>query len=201
QRQGQHVDAVERHRPVDDAARLGDKAQGREHGDALARAGLADEPHHLAAADAEVDTVDGLHDAVGSEEPRPQPGDLEQRLAHLLSRGSRASRSPSPRRVKASTLMAIMMPGNSTRKKGVNTLFRSAASIDPHSAVGGCTPKPRKDSAATSSTAVAMPSVACTTSGVSEFGNTRCHRMRRLETPRARSAATKSCSRIDSTLA
>ena len=62
-------------------------------------------------------------------------------------------------------------------------------------------PSPRKDSAATSSTAVAIPRVAWTTRGVSEFGRMRCQSRRADDTPRAWSAITKSCSRMPRTLA
>ena len=49
---------------------------------------------------------------------------------------------------------------------------REAASIVPHSGVGGCAPKPRKPSAAASSTAVEKPSVPCTITGARQLGST-----------------------------
>ena len=74
-------------------------------------------------------------------------------------------------RLKASTLSMIMMPGNEHEVRGGEDLV----------ALGGQHRAPlgrrrlhaeaeEADSAAISSTAVAMPSVACTTSGVRVFG-------------------------------
>ncbi len=44
------------------------------------------------------------------------------------------------------------------------------ASIEPHSGVGGCAPRPRKPSAAASRIALEKPSVACTISGAAQLG-------------------------------
>ena len=73
------VDAVEAHAARHDATRLVDEPQHRQHRDALARAGLADEAEHLTPAHREVDAVDGVHVAAAGAEPRAQSGHLEQR--------------------------------------------------------------------------------------------------------------------------
>ena len=183
----------------------GHQAQGREHGDALARARLADEAEHLALAHAEVDTVDRLHDAVAGEEPRAQAGDLEQRrvaVGHLLSLGSRASRRPSPSRLKASTLIMIMMPGNSTRKNDGEHVV--ALGRQHRAPLGGG----RLHAEAEERQRRHLEHGG----GDAERGlhDERRERVREdavpqdaagCDTPSARSAATKSCSRIDSTLA
>ena len=49
---------------------------------------------------------------------------------------------------------------------------RESASIEPHSGVGGCAPRPRKPSAAASRMALDTPSAACTISGARQFGST-----------------------------
>ncbi len=64
------------------------------------------------------------------------------------------------------------MPGSVTTHQARNTNSRASASIVPHSGSGGCAPRPRKPSAAASRIAVEMPSVACTISGATQFGNT-----------------------------
>ena len=78
-RQGEHVDAVERHRARDDPTGLVDEAHHRQHRDALAAARLADEAEHLALADGEVDAVDGVDLSGTGVEPGAQVADLEQR--------------------------------------------------------------------------------------------------------------------------
>ena len=64
------------------------------------------------------------------------------------------------------------------------------ASIEPHSGVGGCAPRPRKPSAAASRIAVEKPSVACTISGAAQFGSTVSNISRRWLAPAMREAFT-----------
>src|SRR4030042_5544793 len=78
----------------------------------------------------------------------------------------------------------------------VNTWLRSALNMEPHSGVGGCAPRPRKDRAAASRMAVAIPNVPKTISGVSEFGRMRPNKIYKVLPPKAREAATKSISRV-----
>ena len=77
----QQVDAVEQDRAGDDlAGRVGHEPGDRQRRDALAAAGLADQPERLAVADVEADVVDRLDDAVRREEVGRQAPDLEQVL-------------------------------------------------------------------------------------------------------------------------
>ena len=190
--------------PSDDPTGRADQAQHREHRDALARARLADEPEHLAPADAEVDAVDRLHDAVGREEPRPQAGDLQERPArpHLLSLGSRASRRPSPSRLKASTLIMIMQAGEQHEEERGEDLV----------ALGGQHRAPLGGGRLHAEAEERQRRHLEHGGGDAERGlhhergeGVRADPVpedaRGCDTPRARSAATKSCSRIDSTLA
>ena len=65
--------------PVHDPAGLGrQQAQDRVGGDALAAAGLADQPDRLARLDVDGDAVDGPDDAVAGEEVGLEIVDLEQ---------------------------------------------------------------------------------------------------------------------------
>ena len=64
--------------------------------------------------------------------------DLDRgRVGHRLSRGSRASRRPSPSRLKAKTVSVRAMPGNRIRCGAVNSLSLVWPIIEPHSAIGG----------------------------------------------------------------
>ena len=101
----------------------GDQPQDRQRRDALAAARLADDRQRLAGRDRERHAVDRAHDAVAREEMRLEVVDLEQRAAgrgcigHIrrASRGSSASRRPSPSRLTASTVSDRKMPGNRIR--------------------------------------------------------------------------------------
>ena len=74
---------------VDDV-RVGDQPHHRHHRHALAGAGLADDPDHLALADRERDPVDGAHKSVLGAKGNLEILDREQRLGHYagLTRGS-----------------------------------------------------------------------------------------------------------------
>ncbi len=84
----------------------------------------------------------------------------------------------------------IARPGKIIRWGAVKILERSAASIAPHSGVGGVAPRPRKPSAAASRMTVAIPRVPRTTRGVRAFGMTLVTSTLQEEAPRAREAAT-----------
>src|SRR5690554_663193 len=72
-------------------------------------------------------------------------------IAHdglYLSRlGSKKSRRPSPKVLKASTSSEMAMPGAMTRCGATVRNSRLAPSMVPHSGAGGCTPSPRNPSA------------------------------------------------------
>ena len=62
--------------------------------------------------------------------------------------------------------------------------------MSPHSAAGGCTPKPKKPRAAQSRMAEEMPSVARTMMDGSALGSTWRNTILKLESPMTRAAAT-----------
>src|SRR5216683_5309199 len=66
-------------------------------------------------------------------------------------RGSSASHSPSPSRLKPNTVRKIAMPGSAATCGATLRYCRLAASMLPQSDVGGWTPRPRKDSPACTS--------------------------------------------------
>ena len=72
-------------------------------------------------------------------------------------------------------------------------------SIAPHSAVGGETPSPRNDSAASASSSRAVCRVASTTTGEAMFGTTWRTAIRSGLTPSARAASMNGCSLTAST--
>src|SRR5439155_4150244 len=216
--QAEQVDPVENDAPALDPAGRGHEAHDRERRHALAAARLAHEADDLAPLDVEVDAIDRLDQPVAGMEVRRQALDVEEPAAagptvraevlddgrvraHRLSRGSSASRRPSPSRLKPSTVSDSAIPGAKMRYAAVKIWSLASPIMRPHSAVGGWAPRPMKERAAASSTAVAMPSVPCTISGVRALGRMRRNRMRPCEAPRARSAVTKSSSLTDSTLA
>ena len=95
--------------------------------------------------------------------------------------------------------MTIAAPGKRMRCGAANTALRSIPIIEPHSASGGWAPMPRNERAATSMIAAAIPSVPWTMIGVRAFGMIRRRRIPSRDSPRAREAATNSCSRIERT--
>src|SRR5205823_2846593 len=60
------------------------------------------------------------------------------------SRGSNVSRNQSPRRFTLRITTAIVTPGVTASHHASTMYFRPSDSIEPHVAVGGTTPKPRK---------------------------------------------------------
>ena len=85
----------------------------------------------------------------------------------FLCFGSRYSRSPSPKKLKAMTVSAMARPGNSSSWGAICSVVMSRASsiIVPQEGAGGGTPKPRNDSEASDKIAPAMPKLACTING------------------------------------
>jgi hypothetical protein len=84
----QQVDAVEERLALGDRVAWVVQAHDRKARDALAAAGLADDPERLPLLDGEADAVDGLDDAVVRAEARPQVPDFEQRHQLRRIRGS-----------------------------------------------------------------------------------------------------------------
>src|SRR5262249_32069225 len=127
---------------------LGQNAEQGEHGHRLAAPALPGEAEHLAAVDPVVDPVHDGHGPGGRRQPHAQSVDLEQ--AHWISccrkpvRGSNTSRRLSPRKLNASTTVKIARPGNVPIHHHWKYWVPSAT-IWPHSACGGCAPRPRND--------------------------------------------------------
>ena len=117
--------------------------------DALARAGFADEAQNLARHDVETDVVDGGHPSRRRLEARRQvarptaPASASglAKRAHFLVLSSSASPSPSRRKPRPVTTMA--MPGKTAIHQAVVMKFLPSAICTPHSAAGGCAPRPR----------------------------------------------------------
>ncbi|MNE41595.1 hypothetical protein D3C80_1356750 [compost metagenome] len=66
-------------------------------------------------------------------------------LFYPFNLGSSASRSPSPSRLNASTVMNIARLGKIATCGAITMSARASLSIAPHSGVGGCAPRPRND--------------------------------------------------------
>src|SRR5262249_3551052 len=170
-----------------------------QHGEALATAGFADDAERFALRDSDADLIDRAPGSVvaacGRRRKRDvEIFDLEQDHVGVsiqrFSLASRASRRPSPSRLKASTVTRIMTPGNVTTHQARDTNSRASASIVPHSGNGGCAPSPRNPSDAASRMAVDTPSVAWTISGAVQFGSTSLNIRRSVPAPETRAAVT-----------
>src|SRR5205823_8511194 len=133
----------------------------------------------------------------------PEPLDLEQCAHSRLPPphdvcGSKRSRKLSPRKLKASTAVKIASPGNVPIHHHWKYCAPSAT-IEPHSARGGCAPRPRKESPERSRIAFARSSVASTSTGPTTFGSTSRRSVRRAGAPSRRAACTYSESPTEST--
>lgn len=120
----------------------------------LPGAGFSDESQRFALIERQIDAVDGIDRfRVGTIDDAKvgnfQQGFFFHCLFHsvfsfhqVLSRGSIASRRPSPSRLKERAVIMMKMPGIMIRCGTVRMTSRASASIEPHSGFGGCTPMP-----------------------------------------------------------
>src|SRR5690606_31275455 len=76
--------------------------------------------------------------------------------------GSSALRKPSPKTLKPKTTSINATPGKIITCGSVRTFLRLSCSIEPHSAMGGLTPRPRKLSAAVVIIASGISRLICT---------------------------------------
>ncbi len=107
-------------------------------------------------------------------------------------RGSRMSRSPSPSRLKHSTVSISARPGNATSHHLPVVMKRApSATMMPHSGVGACTPRPMKDSPAAFRIAQPRLSEICTAIAGSTFGSRKRSTTDRWPSPQARAASTQ----------
>src|SRR6478735_5430702 len=109
-------------------------------------------------------------------------------LASIMVRclGSSTSRSPSPTRLKASTMTKIAAPGNTAIHHAIVTNPCESKIIRPSDGCGGWMPNPRNVSAASDRIANASDSDVCTIRGPAMFGTIWRPRMYRLPAPIAR---------------
>ena len=100
---------------VDDPARRLHKLKKRVSRDAFPAARLSHQRERAAALDRERHVLHCAHHAVGREERHAQVAHLEQRCfggkVHFVAYGSAASRKPSPRKLKLSTVRTIRTTG------------------------------------------------------------------------------------------
>src|SRR5258708_1862390 len=86
------------------------------------------------------------------------------------SRGSRASRRPSPTKLNDSTTRKIAKPGHIAIHGAVVKKRCAAFSMLPQEGAGGCWPRPKNDNAASAMMAAAIDNVACTNRAGMMFG-------------------------------
>ncbi len=134
----QNVDPVE-----DDMAlcpcKLRQELHDGEGGHRFAGSGFADKAKNLAGLDFEVDV---LQNRIAGDGER-QIFDLEKAHRSRLSRGSRRSRRPSPRRLSPSTVMTMARPGKMARCGAIIMRVCASNSMRPQEGMGGCAPRPR----------------------------------------------------------
>src|SRR5690606_17131136 len=179
-------------RPAD---ALGQEAHDGQRGDALARARFADQRQRAARRDVEVEAVDDRAAAEGDAQVAHRDDGFLLHHEASFSRGSMASRSPSPIRLNASTSTRIARLGISARWKAFSMLSKPSRTMPPHVGVGGASPSPMKASEASVRTAVAIHSEAMTITSGRIAGVMWRNRMRGPEKPIARQACTYSRSR------
>src|SRR3989442_4650462 len=123
---------------------------------------LAHDPERLAGVEPERDVVHGGDDprAARGDVVRGEVPELEQRgVAHSWrSCGSSFTRSQSPRRLAARTMSMMQTPGSTVSHQYPAIMpFLPSASMRPQAGLGGGTPTPRNDSAA--SVTMTTPSI------------------------------------------
>src|SRR5690606_20196790 len=114
---------------------------------------------------------------------------------HALSSGVSSWCRPSPARLMAKISSASAVPGIAISQKEKNMYALASEIIRPQEGSGGCTPSPRKDSAASSRMALAASSVAITIRWGTTLGSTSPRTMRQVEAPAACAADTYSSDR------
>src|SRR5580658_8736987 len=105
----------------------------------LARARFTDKAQHLALGDGEVDVLQHGESAVARDVIERVVADIED--GHRSSRGLRASRRPSPSRLKQIAVAAIASEGATITHGAWCMKRRASDTINPHSEAGGCAPR------------------------------------------------------------
>src|SRR5581483_10871507 len=109
--------------------------------------------------------------------------------------GSKASRSPSPSRLNARTVMKIAVPGTIRYSGSIWKVPIAELIIAPQDGVGSFTPTPRKESPASNRMFAGISRVAYTRIGASRLGSSSRTMIRPGRAPSERAAATNSRSR------
>src|SRR4051812_950838 len=168
----------------------------RERG--LAASRLADQTEDLALLHGEGYVAHRRHRSLVGREADVDVGEGQQVAHSLTPFGSSRARSPSPRKLNASTVIAIASPGKTSTHGAWVSTSRPSASIEPSEDVGGCTPSPRNDSAASIWIANPIRIVACTIAGPIALGSTWLVMIDRVRVPRARAASMYVCETMTS---
>src|SRR5262249_24964450 len=131
------------------AGRIEDAHDGK-GGHRLARARFADQRHGLALVDREADMIEHLdHPGACAELDRQVLDGERGDRGHVRFLGSMMSRRPSPSRLKQNTASISVAPGNSATHHSPDWMkLAPSATMMPHSASGGRTPSPMKESPA-----------------------------------------------------
>src|SRR5713226_8281518 len=138
--------ALEADRARGDAAGLGrDQAQDGQRRHRLAATRFAHDAQGFAAIKLERHAIDRAHDAVQCVELRMEIANFQDRVhSRLASRGSSRSRSPSPKRFTANTVMARNVPGIRIVQGAIWKKVRPWAMMLPQLGTSGGTPAPKK---------------------------------------------------------
>src|SRR5205814_404986 len=178
---------------VDDAGgRLGQQSHDRQGGEGFSASGFADQRHRLAGAHREAQPVDGLHRAAAREQSGAQVAHIEGSGHHRSrSLGLRASLSPSPIRLRQSTVTMMATPGMAQMYQELRMSWRPSPISRPQLARFG-SPSPRNDTADSNRMAPATTSEDSTITGGRALGRISPTMMRPLPMPMARQACTNS---------
>src|SRR5204863_8860415 len=147
---------------------------------------------HLSLAERQRDAAHRLNKATPRREGDVQVVQCQQRFSHVRMRGSRMSRTPSPSRLKHSTVSMSARPGKATSHHLPVEMKRApSATMMPHSGVGGLTPRPIKESPAALRMAQPRLSDTCTAIAGSTFGSRKRSTTEKWLSPHARAASTQ----------
>src|SRR4029079_6957971 len=167
-----------------------------QHRHRLAAAALAGHAEDLRLLDLVVDAVDDGRQPRGRRKLDAEPFDFEQ-CAHSAwpppqeVRGSNRSRRLSPRKLMPRSAVKMARRG----KVPIHHHWKycaPSATIEPHSASGGCAPSPRNESPASNRTALARSRFGRPSTGPAMFGTTSRNSVRRADEPSRRADSTYS---------
>src|SRR6185312_4231328 len=137
------------------------------------------------------------HEEDGEQAPGDEPG--HQCSMRTFARGSRASRTPSPKTLMPRTASTSISPGTSVRWIALGISRMPSLIIVPHEGFGSCTPAPRYDRPASSRIALAMMSGMKTMIVVRRLGRSSPNMIRTCPSPWVRAASMNSRRRRPST--